>query len=59
MLLRNSAAIAKLDLPAAWSFRSRSSSSGLHLLLLFAGTAGHSIEKEPGAVRTSVRPSEP
>jgi hypothetical protein len=45
-LLRSSAAIRKLDLPAACSLRSRLSSSGVHLLLLFAGTAQrHFIKK--------------
>jgi hypothetical protein len=56
MLLRNSAAIEKLDLPAACNSRSRLSSSGVHLLLLFAGTARPFQLKEAGRRSHSVRP---
>jgi hypothetical protein len=57
-LLRSSAAIEKLDLPAACNSRSRLSSSFVHLLLLFAGT-GQRLPKKAGRRSHSVRPNEP
>jgi hypothetical protein len=58
MLLRNSAAIEKLDLPAALSSRSRLSAWVVHLLLLFAGTAQPFPSKEAGRRSHSVRLSD-